>query len=70
MTVVLPFQLLTRIIDAIDASLLAETTSEDIPLSEDTVNFLAGLVEQLPDDQFKAFALHELKNAERRDIPV
>jgi hypothetical protein len=65
MTVKLPTTVLARILSELEKSLPIEVIAKaEIPIHGDTLHSLRDLIQQLPDDQFKAWALNELKGSE------
>ena len=71
MTVKLPTTVLARILSELEKTLPMEIIArEEIPIHDDTLQSLRDLVQQLPDDQFKAWALNELKGSENGSQPT
>ena len=65
MIVKLPATVLARILSELEKTLPMEVIAmEEIPIHGDTLQSLRNLIHQLPDDQFKAWAINELKGSE------
>jgi hypothetical protein len=71
MTAKIPITVLTIILNEIGKSLPMEVTAKaEFSFDDETLQSFRELIKQLPDDQFKAWALNELKDVTNGSQPT